>query len=74
MKVPQKLVELKQRAEPIVKDFEWTWTNAVVFSVGLAFFSEYMAQDISTPEGAEKRLGIPVLATIKYKGRMNSRP
>ena len=39
MKVPQKLVELKQRAEPIVKDFEWTWTNAVVFSVGLAFFS-----------------------------------
>ena len=42
--------------------------------LGLAFFSEYMAQDLSTPESAEKRLGIPVLATIKYKGRMNSRP
>ena len=42
--------------------------------LGLAFFSEYMAQDLSAPESAEKRLGIPVLATIKYKGRMNSRP
>ena len=35
--------------------------------LGLAFFSEYMAQDLSTPESAEKRLGIPVLATINYK-------
>ncbi|MFH1083559.1 MAG: GumC family protein [Pseudomonadota bacterium] len=42
--------------------------------LGLAFFSEYMAQDLSTPESAEKRLGIPVLATINYNGRMNSRP
>ena len=39
MKVPQGLVKLKQRAEPIVKGFEWTWTTAVLFSLGLAFFS-----------------------------------
>jgi hypothetical protein len=39
VKVPQRLVELKQRAEPVVKEFEWTWTKAVVFSVGFAFFS-----------------------------------
>jgi hypothetical protein len=33
------LVKLKDRAEPRVRDFEWTWTNAVVFSLGIAFFS-----------------------------------
>ena len=38
MKVPQGLVKLKDRAEPIVKDFEWTWTTAVVFCVAFAFF------------------------------------
>lgn len=36
-------------------------------ALGLAFFSEYMAQDLSTPESAEKRLSIPVLVTVKYK-------
>lgn len=39
MKVAQRLVKLKERAEPIVKGFEWTWTNAVLFSLGVAFFS-----------------------------------
>ena len=39
MKVPQGLVKLKDRAEPIVKSFEWTWTKAVLFCLGLAFFS-----------------------------------
>ena len=39
MKVPQGLVTLKDRAEPIVKSFEWTWTKAVLFCLGLAFFS-----------------------------------
>jgi hypothetical protein len=38
VKVPQGLVKLKERAEPIVRDFEWTWTKAVVFCVGFAFF------------------------------------
>jgi hypothetical protein len=33
------LVKLKDQAEPRVRDFEWTWTNAVVFSLGIAFFS-----------------------------------
>ena len=39
MRVPRVLVRAKERAEPIVKNFEWTWTTAVVFSLGFAFFS-----------------------------------
>lgn len=43
MKVLEKLLAFlrkqKERAEPTVKSFEWTWTKAVVFSVGLGFFS-----------------------------------
>ncbi|HSJ51585.1 MAG TPA: hypothetical protein VLA90_09900 [Actinomycetota bacterium] len=38
MKVPEPLLKLRERAEPIVRDFEWTWTTAVIFSVGLGFF------------------------------------
>ena len=39
MKVPKALVRAKERAEPIVKNFEWTWTTAVLFSLAFAFFS-----------------------------------
>jgi hypothetical protein len=39
VKVSQGLVKLRERAEPIVKEFEWSWTRAVLFSLGLAFFS-----------------------------------
>ena len=39
MKVPTVLVRAKERAEPIVKNFEWTWTTAVLFTLGFAFFS-----------------------------------
>jgi hypothetical protein len=39
MKVPKVLVRAKERAEPIVKSFEWTWTTSVLFSLGFAFFS-----------------------------------
>ena len=39
MKVPTVLVRAKERAEPIVKNFEWTWTTAVLFALGFAFFS-----------------------------------
>jgi hypothetical protein len=39
VKVPQVLVKAKDRAEPVVRDFEWTWTKAVVFSIGVAFAS-----------------------------------
>ncbi len=35
MSVRSRLVELKQRAEPIVKSFEWTWTKAVLFCLGV---------------------------------------
>ena len=39
MKVPTVLVRAKERAEPFVKSFEWTWTTAVLFALGFAFFS-----------------------------------
>jgi hypothetical protein len=29
---------LKERAEPRVRDFEWSWTTAVIFSLGFSFF------------------------------------
>ena len=35
--------------------------------LGCAFFSEYASQGLSTPENAEKRLGLPVLATVALK-------
>lgn len=39
MKVPERLLKLRERVERFLKDFEWTWTTAVLFSLGLAFFS-----------------------------------
>jgi hypothetical protein len=43
MKVPERLlrqyVKQKERAERFLRDFEWSWTTAVAFSLGLAFFS-----------------------------------
>jgi len=41
-----------------------------VSGLGLAFFNEYTAQGLSTPESAERRLGLPVLATLKHNGKM----
>ncbi len=35
--------------------------------LGFALFSEYTSQKFSTPEIAEKRLGLPVLTTIMHK-------
>ena len=42
-----------------------------VAGLGLAFFSEYTSQGLSTPESVERRLGLPVLATIKHNGKMS---
>lgn len=36
-------------------------------ALGLAFFSEFTSQVLSTPESVEKRLGLPVLVTIERK-------
>ena len=38
-----------------------------VSGLGLAFFSEYTNQGLSTPESAERYLGLPVLGTVPYK-------
>lgn len=37
-KLQARLAGLKGRAEAFLKTFEWTWTKAVVFSLGLTFF------------------------------------
>jgi hypothetical protein len=34
----QRLYALKERTETILRGFEWTWTRAVVFSIGFTFF------------------------------------
>ncbi len=33
-----RIAPAKERAEAFLKHFEWTWANAVAFSVGLVFF------------------------------------
>ena len=33
-----RLASVKERVEASLKAFEWTWTKAIVFSVGLTFF------------------------------------
>jgi hypothetical protein len=33
-----RLASVKARVEAFLKAFEWTWTTAIVFSVGLMFF------------------------------------
>ena len=38
MKLPNQVVRLKERAEPFLRDWEWTWTTAVLFSLGVVFF------------------------------------
>jgi len=38
-----------------------------VSGLGIAFFTEYSTQSLSTPESAERRLGLPVLGTIPYR-------
>ena len=37
-KTQARLAHRKQQVEGVLKTFEWTWTKAVVFSVGLTFF------------------------------------
>jgi uncharacterized protein involved in exopolysaccharide biosynthesis len=39
----------------------------VVLGVGIAFLFEYASQGLSTPESVERRLGLPVLATVENK-------
>jgi len=38
-----------------------------IAGVGLAFLREYASDTLSTPEGAERRLGLPVLAAVGVK-------
>jgi hypothetical protein len=38
-RIQQRLKPLQDRVEPILRRFDWTWTTAVVFSIGAAFFA-----------------------------------
>jgi hypothetical protein len=39
MKMPRRLVPIAERSNRFLKEWEWTWTSAVVFSVALAFMA-----------------------------------
>lgn len=41
-----------------------------VSGLGFAFLSEYMGQGLSTPEAAEEKLGLPVLATVSLQEKI----
>lgn len=34
----ERLQKAKERAETFLREFEWTWTTAVLFSIGFVFF------------------------------------
>lgn len=34
----ERLQEVKERVEAFLRDFEWTWTTAVLFSIAFLFF------------------------------------
>lgn len=34
----ERLQKAKERAEAFLRDFEWTWTTAILFSIGFVFF------------------------------------
>lgn len=38
MRIPNSVLKAKARADVVLKSFEWTWTKAVLFSLGFAFF------------------------------------
>jgi hypothetical protein len=37
-KLGARVAHVRARLEPTVRDFEWTWAKAVVFSMGMLFF------------------------------------
>ena len=37
-KLGARVAHVRGRLEPTVRDFEWTWATAVVFSIGMLFF------------------------------------
>jgi len=39
----------------------------IISSIGFALFSENTSKNFSTPESAERRLGLPVLTTLMHK-------
>ena len=37
-KIGARVAHVRARLEPTVRDFEWTWAKAVVFSIGMLYF------------------------------------
>jgi len=59
---PMKHVKPKRRLNVILSIF-----LGGMAGLGFAFFSEYTSQGLTTPERAERQLGLPVIATVPYK-------
>ncbi|PON12157.1 hypothetical protein C2W62_41095 [Candidatus Entotheonella serta] len=60
--VPSQPVKPKKKASVAIGIFLATFA-----SFGVALVSEYVGQDINTPESAERYLDLPVLVTVAYK-------
>lgn len=61
--VPVKPVRPKKQLTMLLSVF-----FGIFSGLGLAFVSEHLSQGLTTPNGAERRLGLPVLTTISLKG------
>jgi uncharacterized protein involved in exopolysaccharide biosynthesis len=61
--VPAKPVTPKKKLTMLLSLFIGCFSG-----LGLAFLSEHLSQGMTTPDSAERRLGLPVLATISRKG------
>lgn len=46
----------------------------ILFGLAVAFISEYMGQSLSSPDHAENRLGLPVIASFTYKNAVVPEP
>jgi uncharacterized protein involved in exopolysaccharide biosynthesis len=46
----------------------------ILFGLAVAFILEYTGQSLSSPENAENRLGLPVIASFSYKSEVADEP
>ena len=76
----ERLAPLGERASQLIRDFEWTWANAVVFSVGFTFailvsmaiipsaWLYYADQKLDGWDGSGRGYLIPLLNWIPLDG------
>lgn len=53
--------------KPLILLIAGALAMAAILGLGLAFLLDYLHQTMSTPQQAEKRLGLPILVTVPFK-------